>query len=262
MDKYAGKIAAALLIFMFLAMLGSSWNDSATFDEVAHIGAGYTYLKYRDMRLNPEHPPLLKDLAALPLLFMNLNFDNTLPFWTWENVNDRQWAAGNHLLYEAGNNPDKIMLASRLPTIILAAIFGFMLFGWVSGYYGKKIGLLALFFFATSPTFIAHSRFVTTDLGAAFGFFLGIFYFLKFLENQDRKSLLKLGVILGIVMLVKFSLVLLLPTYLILAWVWLWSDQTAGNENSRRGRAVPQYNSDISRDGVKEFSEHAVWSLL
>jgi len=259
MDKYAGKIAAALLIFMFLAMLGSSWNDSATFDEVAHIGAGYTYLKYRDMRLNPEHPPLLKDLAALPLLFMNLNFDNTLPFWTWENVNDRQWAAGNHLLYEAGNNPDKIMLASRLPTIILAAIFGFMLFGWVSGYYGKKIGLLALFFFATSPTFIAHSRFVTTDLGAAFGFFLGIVYFLKFLENQDRKSLLKLGAVLGIVMLVKFSLVLLLPTYLILTLmrIFIFKGQNPAPEIS----LTPTHQNELARPRL-EISSSGFWPLL
>src|SRR3989344_2073053 len=148
MDKYAGKIAAALLIFMFLAMLGSSWNDSATFDEVAHIGAGYAYLKYGDMRLNPEHPPLLKDLAALPLLFLNLNGDmQSQPFWTIENVNDRQWAAGNFLLYEAGNNPDSILFWSRLPMMILAIIFGWILFVWITARYGKKVGLLTLFFF-------------------------------------------------------------------------------------------------------------------
>ena len=262
MEQSTNRIAAVMLGLMFLVMLGSSWNDSATFDEVAHIGAGYTYLKYQDGRLNPEHPPLVKDLAALPLMFMNLNFDKSEPFWTWENVNDRQWAAGNHLLYEAGNKPDRILFASRLPTMILAIIFGWMLFSWVSSYYGKKVGLLTLFFFVTSPTFIAHSRFVTTDLGAAFGFFLGIIYFIKFLERPDWKSAVWLGVILGFVMLVKFSLILLLPTYLVLVGIWLWVARTAGNENPRRGRAVSQYDPDIMRDGVKEFSGHAVWALF
>lgn len=223
MDKYANKIAAGLLVFMFLVMVGSTWNDSATFDEVAHIDAGYSYLKYQDGRLNPEHPPLLKDLAAFPLLFLGLYGDMpSQPFWTWENVNDRQWAAGNYLLYESGNDPDRILFASRLPIIILAIIFGWILFGWVSSYYGKKAGLLTLFFFVTSPTFIAHSRFVTTDLGAAFGFFLGIVYFIKFLEKQDWKSTIWLGVVLGLVMLVKFSLILLLPVYGILFLAWLW----------------------------------------
>ena len=64
MDKFTNILAVLMLAAMFALMLGSSWNDSAIFDEVAHIGAGYTYLKYQDGRLNPEHPPLLKDLAG------------------------------------------------------------------------------------------------------------------------------------------------------------------------------------------------------
>ena len=39
--------------------------ESATFDETAHLPAGYTYLDRFDFRLNPEHPPLFKAWAAL-----------------------------------------------------------------------------------------------------------------------------------------------------------------------------------------------------
>jgi len=205
---------------MFFLMLGSSWDDSAIFDEVAHIGAGYTYLRYGDMRLNPEHPPLLKDLAALPLMFLTaigkINFDTNQLFWTIENVNDRQWIAGNHLLYESENDADQILFWSRLPFMILAVVFGWLIFSWTKNKFGAQVALLTLFFYATSPTFIAHSRFVTTDLGAAFAFFLGIIYFLKFLENPTWKNTVWLGVVLGGALLVKFSLVLLLPVYAIL----------------------------------------------
>src|SRR3990167_9349605 len=217
MDRYANYLAVLMLAGMLGLMVGSSWNDSATFDEVAHIGAGYTYLKYQDGRLNPEHPPLLKSLAALPLLFLNLK--ENIPaqsFWTIENVNDRQWAAGNYLLYEAGNDADQILFWSRLPMILLTAFFGWILFLWVKRRYGAGTGLLTLFFFAVSPTFLAHGKYVTTDVGAALGFFLGIIFFLRFLEKQDLKSAIRLGVILGIALLIKFSLVLLLPIYLII----------------------------------------------
>ena len=61
-------IAVGLLIFVFLVAVFSMKDDSLTMDEVAHLPAGYSYLTQKDMRLNPEHPPLLKDLAALPLL--------------------------------------------------------------------------------------------------------------------------------------------------------------------------------------------------
>ena len=43
--------------------------SSATSDEVIHLPAGYSYLRYHDYRMNPEHPPLIKKLAALPLFF-------------------------------------------------------------------------------------------------------------------------------------------------------------------------------------------------
>ena len=43
-------------------------GNSATFDEGAHLPAGYTHLALGDHRLNPEQPPLVKLLAAAPLL--------------------------------------------------------------------------------------------------------------------------------------------------------------------------------------------------
>ena len=133
--KISNFVAILLLMGMFFLMVFSSLGDSATFDEVAHIGAGYSYLTEKDSRLNPEHPPLIKDLSALPLLFFppsahsgrgGLNFSVNQPFWNLENVNDRQWLAGNSLLYESGNDVDKILLFSRLPIMVLAAILGFI----------------------------------------------------------------------------------------------------------------------------------------
>ena len=63
---HSGWVAAALLMLMAGLGFGSMLGNSATFDEVAHIAAGYGYVHYGDYRLNPEHPPLIKDLAALP----------------------------------------------------------------------------------------------------------------------------------------------------------------------------------------------------
>jgi hypothetical protein len=44
-----------------------------TIDEPVHLLGGYSYLKWRDFRVNPEHPPLVKMWAALPLLWMNVH---------------------------------------------------------------------------------------------------------------------------------------------------------------------------------------------
>lgn len=219
MDKITKIFAICLLVWMFILLFFSAWNDSATMDELAHIPSGYSYLAKQDYRLNPEHPPLIKDLFAFPLLFLNLNFPVDVPAWT-EYVNG-QWDMGRIFIYESGNDADKIIHFSRFPIMLLAIFFGWLLFKWTKNLYGNKVGLLTLFFYTMSPTFLAHSRYVTTDLGAAFGFFIGLATFINFLNNQTRKNLIIAGIAFGIAQLLKFSLVILTPIYFILAVFWI-----------------------------------------
>ncbi len=209
-----------MLSAFFLLALGSSWNDSAIFDETAHIGAGYSYLTRKDMRLNPEHPPLVKDLAALPLIFLDLNFPTDTK--GWQEVNG-QWDQGGSFLFEFGNNPDTILRLSRFPIILLAVVLGILLFSWTRRLYGNGAALLTLFFYAFSPTIIAHSRFVTTDMAAAFGFFMSITTFTRFLRKPSTKNLILAGLVFGIAESLKFSLVLLMPIFGLVTFAWLWA---------------------------------------
>lgn len=205
---------------MFFLVFFSVLNDSDTYDEHAHIPAGYSYLVLKDCRLNPEHPPLIKTLSALPLLFLNLKFPTESP--AWKGYINGEWAVGQMFLYTSGNCADRIIFLARLPIIILALFSGWFLFRTVRSFCGDKAALLTLFFFAVSPTVIAHSHYVTTDIGAAFGFFLGIVMFYKFLKKDNLKSILGAGVCLGIALLLKFSTFLLIPLYIIFALFWVF----------------------------------------
>lgn len=215
------KILVCLMLgALFIFSFASSWNDSAIFDEKAHIVAGYSYLTQKDMRLNPEHPPLIKDIAALPLTLLNLNFRTDTDAWQKE-IDSNQWNQGQLFLYGFGNNPDTILHYARFPIMILAIITGIVLFWWVRSVYGNKTALLATFFYAFSPTVIAHSRFVTTDIGATFAFLISIATFIRFLARPSRTRLCIAGIVFGVAQLMKFSLFLLVPINAILALIWL-----------------------------------------
>src|ERR1035438_9853838 len=69
------KIAALLLLLLVLEfqLLYSVKHESLTFDEGDHIFSGYMSLKHHDFDANPEHPPLVKMIAAIPLVGMNLH---------------------------------------------------------------------------------------------------------------------------------------------------------------------------------------------
>ncbi|MDO8600927.1 MAG: phospholipid carrier-dependent glycosyltransferase [bacterium] len=219
-------IAYAILFLMFILMVASAWNESAIMDELPHIPAGYSYVRYQDYRLNPEHPPLIKDLAALPLSLMQPNFPRDTEFWR-DDVNG-QWDQGRVFLYESGNNADRIIFLARLPVMLLAIFFGWLFFSFLRKHYEDKTALLALSLFAFSPTFLAHSRYVTTDLAAAFGFFIGLASFIMFLEEPSWKRAGIAGLALGIAQLLKFSLFLLFPIYGIVLLVWLLAHIRAG----------------------------------
>lgn len=219
-NRLTNLIASGLLILMFLLAFFSMKEMSATMDELAHIPAGYSYVSQKDFRLNPEHPPLIKDLAAFPLLFLNLNFPEEHPSWT-EGVN-QQWWFGNQFLYQSGNNADQILFWARIPMILLLLFLGWFLFYWTRKIGGNIMAISVLSLFAFSPTFLAHGRLVTTDVGAALGVVLATYFWLKWLKNPSKKNIILAGIIFGISMLLKFSLVLLIPFFLIITLIYAW----------------------------------------
>ncbi|KKP99076.1 MAG: Tetratricopeptide repeat protein [Parcubacteria group bacterium GW2011_GWD2_38_12] len=216
--KFTNILACALLGIMLILAVASMWNDSVIMDESPHIAAGYSYLKYKDMRLNPEHPPLIKDIAALPLQFMDLKFPNDGKAWK-ENIND-QWVLGSQFLYESGNNPDKIIFWGRIGPILIMLLLGFYIFKWTLEEFGDKTALMALTLYVFSPTILAHGRFVTTDIGATAGIFISIYYFVKFLRNKTPKFFILASLAFGFAILAKFSTFLLIPFLGLLALLY------------------------------------------
>ena len=218
--KLVSLAAAALLALMGALMFTSAWEDTANSDDNVALIAGYSYLRTQQFRLEPQNPPLIKSLSAVPLLLMPL----TEPWHP--GAESSGWAqadpdiVGREFLYHSGNDADAIFRAARLPMILFALGFGAALFGWTRRHFGDPVALLTLFLFSFSPTFIAHGRFVATDLGATAGFFIGITSYLRFLRAPTRRNLWLAGAALGFALLTKFSTIALLPIYLALAAAW------------------------------------------
>jgi len=69
--KIYNLIILLLLIVFAFSVASSMRQKSLTSDEPIHLAAGYSYWKMpRDDRLNPEHPPLVKKISALPFVLL------------------------------------------------------------------------------------------------------------------------------------------------------------------------------------------------
>jgi hypothetical protein len=64
---FTGVPAVVVVLAGFYALMLASLADKCvTFDETAHLPAGYAYWRFNDYRLNPENGVLPQRLAGLP----------------------------------------------------------------------------------------------------------------------------------------------------------------------------------------------------
>ncbi|MFH1366718.1 MAG: glycosyltransferase family 39 protein [Patescibacteria group bacterium] len=214
MSKKLEIICVIVLLAFFLGInLYLAATDSQTIDEGVHISAGYSYWLTGDFRINPEHPPLFKLLSAVPLLFYGL--DLPINDQSWANYNE--WDFGRQFLYHNTKPADSIIFLARLFPIILGIILGYYIYKWVKELLGRPWpGIFALFLFALSPNFLAHSHLVTTDVPLTLFFFLSIYYFGHYIKKPNGKNLFLAAFSFALAMLVKYSAAILIPILLIL----------------------------------------------
>src|SRR5688572_7129031 len=126
-------LATILLLAVFAALaIGSSSGSSVTGDEVAHLGAGYTYVRTGDFRLNPQHPPLMKALAGAPLLLLDLRPVEDIPGW----AETEEWGFGRLFLTQNLEPMRRILLYARLPMVAVGVLLGAVLFLWAREMWG------------------------------------------------------------------------------------------------------------------------------
>ena len=216
-----------LLAFMFFQAVLSMRLKSFTFDETAHLPAGYSYLKTHDYRINLEQPPLIKLLAGIPILFMNPN----LPLYTSYWQEGSQYQFGKYFLYYSGNDADRMIFWGRMPIVLLGLLAGFYVYLWAKALYGVNAGILASFFYVFCPNMLAHSRLVTMDFGLGCFMLMACYHFWKYLEKPDVKGLLLSGFFTGLALVTKFSAVMLLPVFAVLGFYRTVFHEKAAGKN-------------------------------
>jgi hypothetical protein len=218
----AELVCAALLAAMSLQMLAVVWRKSITVDEIVLIPAAYYHLADGNCQLVHEHPPLIKILAGLPLLFIQPDEtrpemlghapDSAVGKWTYE---ERFWE-DNPQLFET------LSFWARVPLIALTIALGVLIFVFARELFGARAAVLAVALFTLEPTVLAHGRVVQTDIAASFGYLLVFYTLYRYVLAPTPRRALLLGVAGGVACLAKFSMLLAAPilcvVFLSLCW--------------------------------------------
>jgi len=209
----AAIVAGALALYAGLTV-SSLRQKSATFDEGAHLPAGYTYWALGDYRLNPEHPPLVKLLAAAPLALLPITMREDDPTW----VARRQWELGRRFLYH-WNDADRLLLYGRLPIVALGAALCLLVFVWARRLWGPSAAIVALGLAVLSPDLLAHGGIVTTDIGIALFSFAAVMALERFRHGMTWLRAAALCAAFALACATKYSALLVVPILAVLAGV-------------------------------------------
>ncbi|HTV05963.1 MAG TPA: glycosyltransferase family 39 protein [Acidobacteriaceae bacterium] len=200
-----------LLLVLFLQLAFSVRQDSISWDEGDHLFTGYMMWRHDDFGLNPEHPPLVKLVAALPLLSMQLR----VPELQHRQFKLEAFLDGRN--FTAWNYSKGILFRARMAVSVFTLLLALLIFFAAREMFGAAAGFIALTLFVFDPNFLAHGALVTTDVGVSCFIFGSIYGFYRYVKAPSVKRLLIAGGMTGLAFASKHTGILLLPMLLALA---------------------------------------------
>lgn len=190
-----------------------------TCDEPSHLAAGVRRFDGGRFDLDLGNPPLVGAIAALPLLFTEVQVD-------WRHVPHsavvgRDFAAANGARFFA------LLSAGRLACLPFSLLGACICFRWASRLYGAAAGLFALTLWSFCPNILAHAGLITGDV-AATSVGLAAFHALwKWLHQPSWRAAFTAGVWFGVAQLSKYVWIALYA-----AWPLIWFARRLGTRRT------------------------------
>jgi len=233
-------LAVVLLLATHAGLaVDSLLRENATVDEIAHLPAGVTYWQKGTFKLYHHNPPLVKLIAALPVV---LSGPVTAPIYEMNSwLRESHSTFGETFAYYNIANYLEFFDRARLLMPLFTVVGGLVVFAWSSRLYGPGGGLVSLTLWTLCPNVLAHGRLVTGD-AAATSIGVGATYlFWRFQRRPTWNRAALAGLALGLAQLTKFSMILLYGLWPALALARLVLERGRGGRGRGAARAVGQW---------------------
>jgi len=202
----------AIALVQLVLSLHTAWRVGPTYDEHYYATAGVAYWREGRLSFNREHPPLGKWLIGLPLaLRSDLVWD--------EHAVDRVSPPVRFFFQDNAAELDRNLFLVRLPAVLVTVLLGLVLYGTVAGRLGAGAGLVAQTSFAFNPNVLAQGSLAALDGFLMVAFCLAVLAFVRLLEAPGPGRALTAGIAFGAAVLVKYTSLVLIPAFAVLALV-------------------------------------------
>lgn len=227
---FRAALATALLAHACMVAWLAAHNSPSP-DEIAHLPAGMLIWQHGRYDLYPVNPPLVKAVAAIPVVLSSPRVD-----WTEVGRGRRpEFAVGIDFVELNGPTSFRYFTLARWACIPFSLAGAYLCYRWASELYGGRSGLAAAILWCFCPNVLANAGMITPDVATSTAGLLAVYCFSRWIDSPTWRRTAAAGLALGIAELTKITWLILYGLFPLL-WLAL---------RARRDRAEKRWIGSI-----------------
>ncbi len=222
--RFLRFLTREFVVFWLLAvhaglLLYAGYQDAPTELEIAHLPAGISHWETGCFYFFRQNPPLVRLVAALPVLCVSHKTDWTA-YGETAGVRPEFWLG--HKFLEI-NRPNSAFLftVARWACIPFSLLGGWICFLWARDVFGYLAGIVALSLWCFSPMTIGHGHLINPDVASASLGIAAAYTFWRWLRDPTWRNMATAGCVCGLALLTKLTWIILLGLWPCLWLCWL-----------------------------------------
>lgn len=221
--RNAIRTVIVLLVIHTGLLAYSAYVHSPTLNEPGHLVAGLSYWKFGRFDVYNVNPPLVKMVAALPVMAVGYNAD-----WSGFNATPGarpEMGMGEDFVAANGERSFLLFTIARWACVPFSWLGAIVCYLWARDLYGRPSGVFAAAIWCFEPNVLAHASLITADAaGSALGL-AAAYTFWRWLQLPTWSQAALTGVVLGLAELSKTTLILLYPLWPLMWLIYRWPDR-------------------------------------
>ncbi len=215
------RLVLVALLSIHTVLLGySAYVHSPTLNEPGHLVAGLSYWKFGRFDVYSVNPPLVKLVAALPVMAVGYEED-------WSAFRSglgarSEFAMGDDFVAANRERSFFLFMIARWACIPFSWIGALVCYAWARDLFGRPSGVVAAAIWCFEPNILAHASLITSDAaGAALGV-AACYTFWRWLKHPTWTQAAMTGVVLGLAELTKTTLIIFYPLWPLMWMIYRW----------------------------------------
>ena len=210
------RAIGVLILAVWLSLAGwSTLVHAPGFDEPVQLMAGLGVWQFGRFDWYLVNPPLVKSVAALPVLAMHPKIPERLG--RPAPIARQELAVAGQYVQDNGADIRRHIVLARWACLSFSLIGAIVCWRWAEALFGASSGLVALSLWCFSPYVLGHGPLIMNDVPAAAMGTAALYFFWRWLRRPGFRAVLAAGAVLGLAELCKFTLLILYP---ILPLMW------------------------------------------